>query len=144
VSHLKSILQSITAQMHPYESDASEWPTLAPNSFVAILRVKTSPLGTLTLNLINHALSQSLIMIMMIIAIRGGIKKKKTGFFQKNSERGGEGSRRIRNFLIRKNSDFLEFFYEGGGVSPIPKGCYHKKTGDFGLFLPKRGVSPNL
>ena len=54
--------------MHPYESDASEWPTLAPNSFVAILRVKTS-LGTLTLNLINHALSQSLIMIMMIIAI---------------------------------------------------------------------------
>jgi len=55
--------------MHPYESDASEWPTLAPNSFVAILRVKTSPLGTLTLNLINHALSQSLIMIMMIIAI---------------------------------------------------------------------------
>ena len=33
----------------------------------------------------------------------GEASKKKTGFFQKNSERGGGGSRRIQNFLIRKN-----------------------------------------
>ena len=38
----------------------------------------------------------------MMASLRGGIKKK-LFFFQKNSERGGEGSRRIRNFLIRKN-----------------------------------------
>ena len=37
-----------------------------------------------------------------VVEVRGGIKKK-TGFFQKNSERGGGGSRRIQNFLIRKN-----------------------------------------
>ena len=36
------------------------------------------------------------------VSLWGGIKKK-LFFFQKNSERGEEGSRRIRNFLIRKN-----------------------------------------
>ena len=39
---------------------------------------------------------------------------------------------------------FWIFFSKGGGgVLPIPKGCYHKKTRDFCLFLPKRGVSSN-
>ena len=38
----------------------------------------------------------------MIVTVRGGIKKN-CFFFQKNSERGGGGSRRIQNFLIRKN-----------------------------------------
>ena len=41
------------------------------------------------------------------------------------------GSCRIQNFLIRKNWDFFGFFFGkrgplGGGVSPIPKGFYHK------------------
>ena len=35
---------------------------------------------------------------------KGRHKKKKTVFFQKNSERGGGGSRRIQNFLIRKQA----------------------------------------
>ena len=47
------------------------------------------------------------ILMRMTLTKSGGGKgrhKKKTVFFlQKNSERGGEGSRRIRNFLIRKN-----------------------------------------
>ena len=74
-----------------------------------------------------------------IYPIKGGIKKTVFFFFRKTRERGG-GSRRIQNFLIRKNWDFFGFFSKGGGVSRIPKGCYHKKTWNFWIFSPKGGV----
>ena len=60
-------------------------------------------------------------------AIRGAIKRKKTGFFWTLSEMGGRGSRRIQNFLNRKNSDFFGLFgRKGGGSHPIQKGFSRK------------------
>ena len=47
-----------------------------------------------------------------ILILRGGIKK--TVFFSEKTLKGG-GSRRIRNFLIRKTEIFLEFFLKEGG-----------------------------
>ena len=45
-----------------------------------------------------------------------GRHKKKTVFFSEKLRKGGEESRRIRNFLIRKNWDFFGiFFWKGGG-----------------------------
>ena len=73
-----------------------------------------------------------------------GRHKKKTVFFQKNSERGGGGSRRIRNFLIRKNWDFFGIFFERGGVPPIPKGCYHKKWGYWDIFAKKGALTQSI
>ena len=36
----------------------------------------------------------------------------------------------------------MDFFLKGVGVSPIPKGCYHKKMGIFGYFRQKGGSHP--
>ena len=33
----------------------------------------------------------------------------------------------------------MDFFLQRGGVSPIPKGCYHKKMGILGYFCQKGG-----
>ena len=74
----------------------------------------------------------------------GEASKKKLFFFRKTPKGGEGGLAESKISLSEKTEIFLEFFLQRGGVSPIPKGCYHKKTGDFGLFLPKRGVSPNL
>ena len=70
------------------------------------------------------------------LTVRGGIKKK-TGFFQKNSERGLAES---KISLSEKNKIFLDFFQKGGGVSLISKGCYHKKMEIFGYFRQKGGL----
>ena len=75
--------------------------------------------------------------------LRGGIKKKKMVFFRKTPKGGGRGLAESKISLSEKTEIFLELFLKEGGVQPIPKGCYHKKTGDFWIFSPKGGVSPN-
>ena len=70
-------------------------------------------------------------------------RHKKTVFFFGKTPKGGGGSRRIRNFLIRKKLRyFWNFFWKEGGVPPIPKGCYHKKWGYWGIFAKKGGSHP--
>ena len=52
-----------------------------------------------------------------------GEQSNKENWFFLDIVRKGGGSRRIQNFLNRKNSDFFGLFAErGGGVSPNPKG----------------------
>ena len=75
--------------------------------------------------------------------LRGGIKKIKLFFFSL-SERGGRVSPNPKFPYQKKLRFFWIFFYKGGGSHLFQKGVIIKKTGDFGLFLPKRGVSPNL
>ena len=75
--------------------------------------------------------------IMIIIAIRGGIKKKKLFFFRKTPKGGEGGLAESKISLSEKTEIFLEFFLQRGGVSPIPKGCYHKKLGILGYFCQK-------
>ena len=62
-----------------------------------------------------------------------GRHKKKLFFFQKNSDRGGEGSRRIRNLLIRKNWG-LRIAGRGGGSQVFR--VFLKKKNSFFLCLP--------
>ena len=68
------------------------------------------------------------------LSLRGGIKNNKLFFFQKNFARGGLAQSEIS--LSEKTKIFLDFFLKGG-VSHIPKGCYHKKMGIFGYFRQK-------
>ena len=72
----------------------------------------------------------------LITDLRGGINKKKLFFFQKNSKRGGGVSPNPK-FPYQKK---LRFFLEKGGGLTYSKRVLSQKTGDFGLFLPKRGV----
>ena len=86
--------------------------------------------------------------------LRGGIKKKKQVFFGV-SPKGGGGLAESKISLAEKTEIFLDFFWQkggkGGGVSPIPKGFYHKiliffikYRVFFGIFRQKGGgVSPN-
>ena len=72
--------------------------------------------------------------------IRGGIKKKILFFFRKTPKGGGRGLAESEISLSEKTEICLEFFFErGGGVPPIPKGCYHKKWGYWDIFA-KKGV----
>ena len=49
----------------------------------------------------------------MIYTLRGGIKI--LFFSSEKLRKGGRGSRKIRNTLIRKTEIFLDFFWEGVG-----------------------------
>ena len=72
----------------------------------------------------------------MFCPVRGGIKK--TVFFFRKTPKGGEGGlAESKISLSEKTEIFLEFFLQRGGVSPIPKGCYHKKLGILGYFCQK-------
>ena len=78
----------------------------------------------------NHGRGQSQ---NMHLGERGGIKKN--CFFSEKL--------RIQNFLIRKNWDFFGICFQkgGGGVSPIPKGCYHKNWGFLDIFTKRGGFT---
>ena len=80
--------------------------------------------------------------MMMMVMIRGGIKKNCFFFLQKNSERGG-GLAESEISLSENTEIFLDFFSSKGGVLPIPKGCYHKRMGILEYFRQKGGFSPN-
>ena len=82
--------------------------------------------------------------LLQIMTIRGGIKKKTVFFFQKNSERGGKGLAKSEISLSEKTEIFLEFFFERGGVPPIPKGCYHKKWGYWDIFAKKGALTQSI
>ena len=69
----------------------------------------------------------------------GEASKKKTGFFRKTPKGGEGGLAESKISLSEKTEIFLEFFLQRGGVSPIPKGCYHKKMGILGYFCQKGG-----
>ena len=74
---------------------------------------------------------------------RGGIKKT-VFFFRKNSERGGGGVSQNPKFPYQKKLRFFWIFYfkKGGGSHLFQKGVIIN-TGDFGIFLPKGGISHN-
>ena len=73
------------------------------------------------------------------VTLRGGIKKKNCFFFRKTPKGGEGGLAESKISLSEKTEIFLEFFLQRGGVSPIPKGCYHKKMGILGYFCQKGG-----
>ena len=73
---------------------------------------------------------------------KGRHQKKKMVFFRKTPKGGEGGLAESKISLSEKTEIFLEFFLQRGGVSPIPKGCYHKKMGIFGYFRHKGGSHP--
>ena len=76
----------------------------------------------------------------LILAIRGGIKKK-NWFFSEKLRKGGGGLAESEISLSEKNEIFLDFFSKRGGVSPIPKGCYHKNWGFLDIFTKREGFT---
>ena len=42
--------------------------------------------------------------------------------------------------LSEKTQNFLDFLPKGGGVSPNPKGFYHKEMRFLGIFCQKGGI----
>ena len=72
----------------------------------------------------------------------GRHKKKLFFFFRKTPKGGGRGLAESEISLSEKTEIFLDFFSKGGGVPPIPKGCYHKKMGILGYFRQKGGSHP--
>ena len=81
----------------------------------------------------THVVTDRLILIRInqikVPELRGGIKKNQ--FFFGVSPKGGEGGlAESKISLAEKTEIFLDFFWQkggkGGGVSPIPKGFYHK------------------
>ena len=78
-----------------------------------------------------------------LVSKLGEASKKKLVFFRKTPKGGRGGFCQSKISLSEKTEIFLDFFFKGVGVSHIPKGCYHKKTGDFWIFSPKGEVSPN-
>ena len=79
----------------------------------------------------------------MQVMLRGGIKKKTVFFFRKTPKGGEGGLAESKISLSEKTEIFLEFFLQRGGVSPIPKGCYHKKMGIFG-YCRQKGESHSI
>ena len=65
--------------------------------------------------------------------------KKNCFFFNIVRKGGGGGLVDSKISLSEKTEIFLDFFLQRGGVSPIPKGCYHKKMGILGYFCQKGG-----
>ena len=51
-------------------------------------------------------------------------------------------SQNPKNPYQKKTEIFLEFFLKEGVVLPIPKGCYHKKWGYWGISAKKGGSHP--
>ena len=72
----------------------------------------------------------------VLCSLRGGIKKKLV-FFRKTPKGGGRGLAKSEISLSEKTEIFLE---KGWGGLTYSKRVLSQKTGDFGLFLPKRGV----
>merc|ERR1712016_497177 len=77
-------------------------------------------------------------------ALMGGIKKKNCFFFRKTPKGGGRGLAESEIFLSEKTEIFLEFFFERGGVPPIPKGCYHKKWGYWDILAKKGALTQSI
>ena len=74
----------------------------------------------------------------------GEASKKKLFFFRKTPKGGGRGLAKSETSLSEKTEIFLEFFFERGGVPPIPKGCYHKKWGYWDIFAKKGALTQSI
>ena len=78
------------------------------------------------------------------LTIGGGIKKTVFFLSEKLRKWGGRGLAESEISLSEKTEIFLEFFLKGGGVPPIPKGCYHKKWGYWDIFAKKGALTQSI
>ena len=76
------------------------------------------------------------------VTLRGGIKKN--CFFFRRTPKGGGGLAESKISLSEKTEIFLDFFSKGGGIPPIPKGCYHKKWGYWDIFAKKGALTQSI
>ena len=73
----------------------------------------------------------------------GEASKKINCFFSEKLRKGGGGVSPNPKFPYQKKLRyFWIFFFKRGGVSHIPKGCYHKELGILGYFCQKGGSHP--
>ena len=77
-----------------------------------------------------------------VAAIGGGIKNCFLFGVYPNEGGGGGGLAESEISLSENTEIFLDFFSKGGGSHLFQKGVIIK-NGDFGIFSPKGGFSPN-
>ena len=73
-----------------------------------------------------------------------GRHKKKNCFFSEKLRKEGGGLAESKISLSEKTEIFLDFFFKRGGVSPIPKGCYHKNQEFLDICAKKGGLTQSI